>query len=207
MSDAKVDSYGWSEESRPPSESYLHPVILGFIEQLKPSKILDLGCGNGDLCKLLYDSGYQCVGVDADEEGIEIAGNKYPDIKFVATGVYDDPAELVEEGIDMVVSAEVIEHLFKPSCLPKYASEILKKGQYLIVTTPYHGYLKNLVLSILNKWDSHHTVLWEGGHIKFWSRKTLQRLLKREGFEVLSFKGVGRFPFLWKSMIIVARKR
>lgn len=206
MSDVKVDSYGWSEESRPPSESYLHPEIMSIISGIKPTKVLDLGCGNGDLCKLMHENGHECIGVDADEQGIDVASKKYPDIKFIATGVYDDPGLLQDEGIDFIVSAEVVEHLFKPSYLPKYAARLLEQGQHLVVTTPYHGYLKNLLLSILDKWDSHHTVLWEGGHIKFWSRTTLQILLEREGFEILSFKGIGRFPYLWKSMMIVARK-
>jgi 2-polyprenyl-6-hydroxyphenyl methylase/3-demethylubiquinone-9 3-methyltransferase len=66
--------------------------------------------------------------------------------------------------------------------------------------------LKNLALSIANKWDFHHTPLWHGGHIKFWSRKTLSQLLTEGGFEVVGFHGVGRLPLLWKSMVIVARK-
>jgi len=77
---------------------------------------------------------------------------------------------------------------------------------YLIVTTPYHGYFKNLALAILGKWDQHLTALWHGGHIKFWSRATLTQLLVNNGFHVMDFRGVGRIPWLWKSMVIVARK-
>jgi len=46
-----------------------------------------------------------------------------------------------------------------------------------------------------------------GGHIKFWSRKTITQLLSENGFEVTEFSGVGRFPYLWKSMVIVAIKK
>jgi len=67
--------------------------------------------------------------------------------------------------------------------------------------------LKNLVWSIFNYWDAHHAALWEGGHIKFFSRKTLSKLLETTGFEVVAFRGVRRLPFLWSSMILVARKR
>lgn len=42
----------------------------------------------------------------------------------------------------------------------------------IIISTPYHGYLKNLTLSLLNKWDSHMSPLWHRGHIKLWSKKT-----------------------------------
>ena len=54
----------------------------------------------------------------------------------------------------------------------------------------------------MNKWDDHHTVLWDDGHIKFWSKKTLTKLLEEFGFTVTNFKGAGRLPYLWKSMVI-----
>ena len=78
-------------------------------------------------------------------------------------------------------------------------------GGELIITTPYHGYLKNLTLSILNKWDSHMDPLWLGGHIKLWSKKTLTQALRNAGFEVVNFIGCGRVPYFWKSMMIKAK--
>lgn len=105
-----------------------------------------------------------------------------------------------------MVSTEVIEHLFSPHLLPRFAAGVLKPGGWLVISTPYHGYLKNLALSLVDKWDDHHTPLWHGGHIKFWSRATLSRLLEENGFVVEGFSGVGRLPWLWKSMVLVARK-
>lgn len=123
----------------------------------------------------------------------------------------NDPLEMLAkengEKFDAVISSEVVEHLYSPHLLPIYAKAALKERGYLIVTTPYHGYLKNLALSITNKWDFHHTPLLHGGHIKFWSRSTLSTLLSANGFDVLQFHGVGRLPFLWKSFVIVAQKR
>jgi 2-polyprenyl-3-methyl-5-hydroxy-6-metoxy-1,4-benzoquinol methylase len=132
----------------------------------------------------------------------------HPEIPFYNFVVQDDPAVLLayEPVFDVVVSTEVIEHLFSPHLLPIYARGALKQGGYLIITTPYHGYLKNLALAILNKWDHHHTALWHGGHIKFWSRATLTQLLTENGFQVVDFSGVGRLPYLWKSMVLVAQK-
>ena len=52
----------------------------------------------------------------------------------------------------------------------------------------------------------HFTALWEGSHIKFWSRKTLSRLLREAGFSSVDFHRVGRIPALAKSMIAVAHK-
>jgi hypothetical protein len=73
------------------------------------------------------------------------------------------------------------------------------------VSTPYHGYLKNLLIALLGRYDQHHTVLWDGGHIKFFSRKTLESMLTEHGFIMEQFCGIGRVPLLWKSMVVLAR--
>jgi len=72
----------------------------------------------------------------------------------------------------------------------------------LIISTPYHGYLKNLALAFTGKWDTHANPLWDGGHIKLWSRRTLGCLLTGAGFENLQFRGVGRLPGLWMTMVM-----
>ncbi len=82
----------------------------------------------------------------------------------------------------------------------------LEPGGTAIVTTPYHGYLKNLVMALTGKLDAHFTALWDHGHIKFWSTKTLAQLLLEAGFVDIRFKRVGRIPALAKSMVAIARK-
>jgi 2-polyprenyl-6-hydroxyphenyl methylase/3-demethylubiquinone-9 3-methyltransferase len=69
----------------------------------------------------------------------------------------------------------------------------------------YHSYLKNLALAVTGKMDQHFTALWEGGHIKFWSAKTLSSLFDGEGFERIGLYRVGRIPQLAKSMVVVFR--
>jgi len=59
----------------------------------------------------------------------------------------------------------VIEHLFLPRALLRFAAKVLKPSGSLILSTPYHGYLKNLALALTGKLDKHFTVLWDGGHI------------------------------------------
>lgn len=83
---------------------------------------------------------------------------------------------------------------------------MIRKNGYLILTTPYHGYAKNLALSIFNKWDHHHTVDWVGGHIKFFSERTLASMLKESGFNNIVFNNAGRIRWLWKSMVCRSQK-
>lgn len=203
-----VENYGWSSERAPCSCGYIAPKVLDIVKDLNITRALDIGSGNGNLCSLLKSKGIDTVGVEYDKDGVEISKKKFPEIPFYNFGVQDDPSELLseEDKFDAVVSTEVIEHLFSPHLLPKYAHEVLKENGYLIITTPYHGYLKNLILSIFDKWDNHLTPLWHGGHIKFWSEKTLTKLLEQNGFIVTNFYGVGRFAYMWKSMVLVAKK-
>ena len=79
-------------------------------------------------------------------------------------------------------------------------------GGLVIVSTPYHGYLKYLAIALPNRWDAHHCPWYDGGHVKFWSRRSLTQLLEQNGFRVVDFVGVGRFPWLWNSMVLVAIK-
>ena len=166
---------------------------------------MDLGCGNGYLVNYLISLGFNAYGTDASEKGISIAKQTNPERFFVqdlSTGKL--PAELQQLKFDTIISTEVIEHLYDPEAFMAFCKEVLQKGE-IIISTPYHGYFKNLVLSIFNKWDKHLNPVWLGGHIKMWSVKTLSGLLGRYGFTVTNFVGCGRIPYLWKSMIIKAR--
>lgn len=75
-----------------------------------------------------------------------------------------------------------------------------------MVSTPYHGYWKNLALALTGRMDSHFTALWDHGHIKFWSKRTLDELLREAGFVEVEFLRLGRVPPLAKSMMALAKK-
>lgn len=61
-------------------------------------------------------------------------------------------------------------------------------------------------MALSGKLDQHFTALWDHGHIKFWSMRTLSILLEEAGFRNIRFERVGRIPALVKSMISVAHK-
>jgi len=196
--------YGWNEGSTD-AHKYLYPALRKMLGPYKDSRILDIGCGNGAIACRLIDDGFNVYGLDASQTGISIASKKHPG-KFFVQNVEEKvlPKELLNKNFNVVISTEVIEHLYDPRAYVDMVKSCLSRDGVFIVSTPYHGYLKNCALALTNKLDSHFTVLWDGGHIKFWSRRTLTTLLGEFGFAVDEFKGVGRFPFLWKSMFIKA---
>ena len=154
----------------------------------------------------LLAAGYDVTGCDPSESGIAVARESVPRARFEVAGVYDDPGRLGRAEFDAVVAMEVIEHLYLPRALPAFARVVLKRRGVLVVTMPYHGYLKNLAISIRGGWDAHFSPLWDGGHVKFFSPRTIQELMSTAGFELEEFRGAGRVPWLWKSMVLVFRR-
>ncbi|MDO3627484.1 bifunctional 2-polyprenyl-6-hydroxyphenol methylase/3-demethylubiquinol 3-O-methyltransferase UbiG [Mucilaginibacter sp. BT774] len=203
---AEYKDYGYTTNEPSHTFFYLHNALLSMLNKANNRCILDLGCGNGHLVSYLIQQGYLAYGTDASEKGIAIAKKEYPERFFVqdlSTGQL--PAELGNLKFDTIISTEVIEHLYDPEGFIDFCKNLLPTGGELILSTPYHGYWKNLILAILGKWDSHHDPTWHGGHIKFWSKNTLSNLLTDKGFTVKGFKGCGRAPYFWKSMIIKAK--
>jgi len=169
--------------------------------------ICDLGCGNGYMAGRLAGLGYEVTGVDASESGILLAREAYPNVTFLHSKIDGNLCELTKGAeFDLVLSSDVIEHLYCPSDLIEASSSILKDNGQLLIGAPYHGYLKNLVLAATGKMDSHFCVLDDGGHIKFFSVATLSQLLRTHSFTDLKFSFYGRAPFLWMNMICLARK-
>jgi 2-polyprenyl-3-methyl-5-hydroxy-6-metoxy-1,4-benzoquinol methylase len=191
------------------AHAYLLPAIKKLVQSLgNKGKVLDLGCGNGSLSHELSKLGFEVYGVDRSDSGIQIAREAFPQVQFSLGDVEEDlsPEPFQAESFDVIVSTEVVEHLYRPRRLVQNAFRLLKPSGHFIVSTPYHGWLKNVVLAISGKMDKHFTAFWDGGHIKFWSRETLSGLLIEKGFTEIRFVGTGRVPFIWKSMILIARK-
>ena len=168
-------------------------------------KILDLGCGNGSFSNFLTKLGYKVLGIEESSAGIAIAQQNYPDCEFRQGSIYDLSGSDLQHNFDAVISVEVIEHLSNPRALVTAAKYCLKPEGKFILTTPYHGYLKNLALAVSGKMDDHFTAVWDGGHIKFFSVPTLTQLLTTENCTDIQFKYAGRIPYLWKSMLCACK--
>ena len=171
-------------------------------------RVLDVGCGNGYWTNRVRELGAgEAMGIDGSTQGIQIARETYQGIRFEQMLLTDTLlADLGCAPFDAIISVEVIEHIFDPRGFVKSCDLALRPGGTVVLSTPYHGYLKNLALSVANKWDFHHNPLWDGGHVKFWSRNTLSTLLSEMGFVDIKFSGFGRVPYMWMGMVMSGRK-
>lgn len=184
------------------------PQVLALAGEIKPGmRVLDVGCGNGYSCGEFLKKGCEVTGIDLSEQGIAVARRTYPQGRFEVLPADDRLlGNLQVAPFDLIISTEVVEHLYAPRPYVRGCFQALRPGGRFICTTPYHGYLKNLLLAVTGRWDAHANPLWDGGHIKLWSRTTLSALLTEAGFENLQFRGAGRAPRLWMTMIMSGDK-
>lgn len=186
---------------------YTVPAVLEVLAKSELGKrVFDAGCGNGVAANLISQKGYDVTGVDPAPTGIESANKQYPHLHLEIGSVYENLASRYGQ-FPYVISLEVIEHLFYPRQMAKALFDLTEPGGYTIISTPYHGYLKNLAIALAGKFDFHVKPLWDCGHIKFFSIKTLTELLRETGYVEVNFLRLGRIPCLAKSMLAVARKK
>lgn len=204
-----ISGYAYDDGDLNPSHDYLVPSVLEILGSLdimqNQKRIFELGCGNGAVADVLTRQGYQLTGVDVSVQGVEQAQRRHPHLSLQLGSAYDRLADTYGR-FPVVISLEVVEHLYDPRAFARTLFDLVEPSGTAIVSTPYHGYWKNLAMALTGRLGHHFTALWDHGHIKFWSIVTLKQLLQEAGFRSITFRRVGRMPALAKSMIAIATK-
>lgn len=206
VSASAADEFIWDTSGHTEVHEYIRAPILKLLRGHNANTVLDLGCGNGSFSALLSREGFDVTGVDHSLSGIEIARQQSDGLTFRQHDILEPLEGEFHQRFDAVVSIEVIEHLLLPRKLMENALAALKPGGLFILTTPYHGYWKNLALAITGKFDDHWHPLRDYGHIKFFSRATITELFSEYDLQGIHFQTVGRIPALARSMIISGTK-
>jgi SAM-dependent methyltransferase len=161
------------------AHEYLFPCIKKIINGLalkRDDPVLDAGCGGGAFLNYLHRAGFK------NSWGFDASS----------------------EGIETAKKnfPEISDKFFIHDCY----DENLPIGNKFQLIISNHGYLKNLFIASLNRFDKHVDPLWEGGHIKFFSKDSLYKLFEEMKIKPIGFYGSGRLPLLWKSMVVVGKK-
>ncbi len=164
--------------------------------------VLDAGCGRGEFLLFLSELGYQVSGVDLSPAAISKARAAVPAARL-ETASLEQGLPFASETFAGIWCTEVLEHLFDVHSALTELNRVLMPGGLLVLTVPYHGIVKNLLIA-LGGFERHFNPYLS--HLRFFTRKSLGACLTRGGFLALSWGGVGRYWPLWMSHFVVARK-
>lgn len=169
-------------------------------------RVVDAGCGAGSLTLRYAPQAGEVIALDVSSAALAAAATRGapPNVRWQVANL-EQPWPVEDGWADLVVTAEVVEHLYE---FPAYFAElgrVVRPGGRLYLTTPYHGVLKNLALA-LRGFDRHFAD-YGGGHIRFFTDAHLRRLVTAAGFTDVRFRHLGRIPPLAMSTILTATRR
>jgi len=168
-------------------------------------RMLDVGCGEGIFCYYAKEKYDEVYGIDISQSVINFA-QKFG-IRLFKMDV-DEGIFFENEFFDCVTCLDVIEHVKEPRFLISEISRVLKRGGILVLTTPNFLQLRFILYLILKKKfpktssAKTHEILWDGGHIHYFTLKDIEELLEQNNFKIEYKKG-GWFDDM---IIVKARK-
>ena len=166
------------EEPGPPPAQ-----LVEFVRSLGPvGRALDLGCGDGRLSAELQAT--ELTLADVSPLALERAQRRLPDAR-VQELEPDAPLPLGDGEFDLVLCAETLEHVRDVQLLLSEARRVLRTGGTLAITTPANG--RSTAIGLLARgFESEFDPL--SPHLRFFTRRSLARVLGELGFEVASLR-------------------
>jgi len=196
----------WEGAAPPPEEDPLTEERVQHFLRLTPETrtVLDLGCGNGRASRLLADAGKKVVGIEISSAALKNAATAgaLGTIWYVE-GSCEVSLPLRSESIDAVYCADVIEHLINPQVTIAECRRVLRPSGTLFVSTPYHGWVKNILIASM-AFERHFDPV--GPHIRFFTPHSLASLMRSHGFSIERTIYLGRFWPLWMNMVTYAKR-
>ncbi len=151
-------------------------VLREVLRYKKKGKLLDFGCGVGNLLIRFSSYGFECTGVDSSRIAIKNFKKRLGDynIKSVEVRTAHEPFLFKgKDKFDVIVSGETLEHLKNDELAIRGFYRCLKKGGVCLVTVPAHP----------ERWSK---VDEYAGHYRRYRMKDLVSLFKKQSFSILN---------------------
>jgi methionine biosynthesis protein MetW len=167
--------------------------LLTWARSHPPGRALDLGCGDGTLAEALREAGHHVTGVDLSGDP---AAKARVDRYVVADLDEGLPAEVTRDGavFDVVVAADVIEHVRRPEQLLTEIHDVLGPGGRLLLSVPNFGHWYVRVRVASGRFDYDRRGILDRTHLRFFTLRSLERLLHDTGWHVVRSDATG-LPF------------
>lgn len=168
-------------------EGSSHAIILELVDGLPPGRVLDVGCSAGRLGQQLRERGHQVTGVDLYSD---------PSIaerldEFVQADLEDGLPERVGGGYDLIVAADVLEHLRNSDRLLQQIGARLGPGGRVLVSVPNFGHWYPRVRTVTGLFDYDQRGILDRTHVRFFTRRSLLAMMRKNGFEVQELRASG----------------
>lgn len=167
--------------------------------------VFDVGCGDGYLLFQLRHRFGKLYGLEYSPHRLEQALLNLSDLPFVPLlGSAEDMREIATGSIDCIVSADTIEHIPDVYAAGAEIFRVLKPGGRLVINTPNIAFLKKRLLLLLGRFPSTSQpneglgsdILFDGGHLHYFTYRSLRLVLERAGLKMEQAIGYGKFGWL-----------
>jgi ubiquinone/menaquinone biosynthesis C-methylase UbiE len=191
------------------------------LQLLPPGRrLLDIGCGDGDLLMRAAPRFERVVGLELADTQLTKARKRIGysglrNVSLVQANV-DTGLPFQNAQFDAISLVAVLAFVFDPIALLSEASRVLKADGQMIVEVLNLGYAPRRFAVLSGRLPGYTSCRgWEGGHLHNFTRRSLANFLRSSGFDVLQTTGSGTFAALrswWPAMllgnvIVQARKR
>lgn len=164
-----------------------HELVLRWLRRRGPSRILDLGCSDGYLAERLRALGHHVTGVDV----IARDGVKERVDSFFEADLDDGLPPGLEGPFDVTLAADVLEHVRYPEHIFEQVRPLLAPNGSLVVSVPNFGHWYPRLRVAFGRFDYDRRGILDRDHVRFFTKRSFERLATNSGFEVLRRTGTG----------------
>jgi len=169
-----------------------------------PGRVLDVGCGEGHFAAELARAGLHVIAVDVAEEPLRRARKKHADLDLRLVPV-EGPWPFADASFDIAWAGETIEHIADTAGWLSELRRVLRPGGSLLLSTPAHERLAMLALAVSHRrFDAHFDP--RSDHLRFYTSRTLARLLEGFGFEDIHVRKAVGLPGARRLLLATARR-
>lgn len=153
------------------------------LAKVSGARVLDIGCARGYVGAKIKEHGNYVAGIEISKNAAEEAG-KVLDKVYSFDIERDWPEEVKSEKFDLVIMAEVLEHVFDPVEVLKNVSSVLKTGGHIVITTPNFMTWTNRLKFLIGNFEYQDQGMFDFGHIRWFTYPYLKEVLTKSGFDI-----------------------
>jgi 2-polyprenyl-3-methyl-5-hydroxy-6-metoxy-1,4-benzoquinol methylase len=168
--------------------------VIRMVGQSK--NVLEVGCGPGSITKILaQQNGCMVTGLELDPEAIDIVTPFCVKVLQADLNSKEWPSLLDStEKFDVVVAADVLEHLYDPWTAIQLMASLINSDGYLVISLPHVAHAAVISCLINGDFEYHDWGLLDRTHIRFFGLKNIEDLFSQANLKIIEAKYVTKSP-------------